>query len=294
MTQNAMIEFGSANVPAFARTATVDAVCQALMAGVGPTVTKLSIRGRQFAIVVNGERRVIPNPKDPSVAAAYFPVVVLTANPANGRAWYAHDYDPNDADKNTPPDCASLDGVKPDVGVAKPQSDNCASCPHAVYGTGKLGKGFACGNHKRLAVAAPAHIAGWLKTGQIEESQIMRLQVPGGALRNLAAFGGQCAEVGAKMVSVVCQLGFDPEETSFPKLTFTPQSYLPDAEMVDMADKAANTLHAKEVAGIKEQTAEPAPVEPVPAAEPAPVEPAPAADNVVPDDMEALMAGFDD
>ena len=51
----------------------------------------------------------------------------------------------------TPPDCASLDGVKPDPFSGQIQSQTCASCPKNQFGSDG-GRGKACKNLKRLHI----------------------------------------------------------------------------------------------------------------------------------------------
>lgn len=45
---------------------------------------------------------------------------------------------------NKPPDCWSLDSIRPHPDAAKVQSDTCASCPNDKFGTAHIGRGKAC------------------------------------------------------------------------------------------------------------------------------------------------------
>lgn len=187
-----------------------------LTQGVGPGFARLSVKGKIWAVVRGDERQVIMNPKDPESPASYVGVVIVAASPNLSRTYFKKGFEEGVA--AVQPDCSSVDGIKPDPGVPDPQSKTCATCPHAVYGTGQNGKGFRCANHRRLVVAKP---------GEYEEGSAMLLNVPGGSLKNLRGFA---SELDARKVDydmVLTKLTFDPEEAT-PKLRFTPVGFLPE------------------------------------------------------------------
>lgn len=70
-------------------------------------------------------------------------------------AWYAADYDPNEA---TPPDCYAFAIVNDDPDMAPheqasdKQADKCADCEKNVFGSAKTGRGKACGNNIRMGL----------------------------------------------------------------------------------------------------------------------------------------------
>ena len=45
---------------------------------------------------------------------------------------------------DSPPDCHSIDSIRPSPESAKVQADTCASCPHDKFGSAAVGKGKAC------------------------------------------------------------------------------------------------------------------------------------------------------
>lgn len=72
-------------------------------------------------------------------------VVMLHARKAN--IFYAKTYNKNDV---TPPDCFSVDGLKPDASIKSPQHATCKGCPQAQFGTNQMKSGKACRNVKPL------------------------------------------------------------------------------------------------------------------------------------------------
>jgi hypothetical protein len=64
------------------------------------------------------------------------------------RTYYSKAYDPNATES---PDCYSFDGERPHEKSAVPQSDTCATCRLAEFGSAANGKGKACREGSRLA-----------------------------------------------------------------------------------------------------------------------------------------------
>ncbi len=203
----------SANLPAYVKRArgnTAD-----LTNGVGGGFARLSIKGKSFTVVRGrDDKKTLMNPKDPDSPASYIGVVVVAASPSLSRTYYAKTFDDTGAD--VAPDCSSANGDKPDPGVSSPQAKSCATCKHAVYGTGTGGKGFRCSNHRRLVVTKP---------GAYTEDDIMLLSVPGGSLKNLASFARAIGQRGFDYEMVITKLSFDSAEAT-PKLVFEPYGLL--------------------------------------------------------------------
>lgn len=215
-------------------------------------------------------------------------VVILKANPHLSKNWYENGFVEG---SNAPPDCSSADGVYPDQGVPKKQSNVCLTCPKNAWGsaTGGSGKGKACGDHRRMAVVPVADIKNELFGGPL------LLRCPAASLQDLAAFSQKLAQLGYPYYAVAVKIGFDPAE-SFPKFTFSAIRPLTDAEAdmviehqrgdavgrviadaVDPAAAAAAQIAAPTPAPDPSVAALPprAAVAPTPAAPP-PVQPAPA------------------
>lgn len=215
-------------------------------------------------------------------------VVILKANPHLSKNWYENGFVEG---SNAPPDCSSANGVYPDQGVPKKQSNVCLTCPKNAWGsaTGGSGKGKACGDHRRMAVVPVADIKNELFGGPL------LLRCPAASLQDLAAFSQKLAQLGYPYYAVAVKIGFDPAE-SFPKFTFSAIRPLTDAEAdmviehqrgdavgrviadaVDPAAAAAAQIAAPTPAPDPSVAALPprAAVAPTPAAPP-PVQPAPA------------------
>jgi hypothetical protein len=277
----------------------------------------LSIKGKNFTLVKDKERKLIERPDaDGEMAPARaLEVVILKANPNLSKVWYIKGFEDGSAEK---PDCFSNDGKAPDSSVEKPQSKSCATCKNNVWGSGKEGKGKACTDSRRLAIAAP---------DQLNEPMLLR--VPPASLKPLAEYGKKLDNRGTSYDAVVTKLKFDVEEAT-PKLVFLPVAFLSpeqlaevdevaNSELVGQITGTAATPHAaaesdeedeafeqlekskKKPAAPADEEDEPAPA-PKKKAKPAPAddedEPAPkkkpAAKVVDDDDLDSILAELDD
>jgi hypothetical protein len=199
-----------ANLPAYLKNINLDALNADLTVHAGGGYPVVSIKGKVFAIVRDGERRILPNPKDPESAATSIEVVLLKVNKSVSKVFYLKGYD-KDAAEGQKPDCYSNDGTAPAADSKAPQAKNCASCPNNQWGskiTDNGGKGKACADSVRMAVA-PA--------GQLND--VMLLRVPPATIRALGEYGQSLQKHGVGYPMVVTKIGFDQEAES-PKLTF--------------------------------------------------------------------------
>lgn len=205
-----LIPFEGKALPAYLKKFDVAALNAALTAHAGGGFPVISIKGKMFAVVKDGERTVLPNPKDPESPATSIDVVILKANPGTSKVFYAKGYDPESSEKQKP-DCYSNDGVAPAADAKNPQAKKCATCVHNQWGakvteSGKKGK--ACSDSVRLAVAA---------AGDINEPMLLR--VPPATIRVLGEYGQMLAKRGVGYNMVVTKVAFDQTAES-PKLTF--------------------------------------------------------------------------
>ena len=67
-----IIPFEGGNLPAYLKKANVEELNNDLLAHAGGGFPLISIKGKVFAVVRNGERNIIPNPKDPEAPATLF------------------------------------------------------------------------------------------------------------------------------------------------------------------------------------------------------------------------------
>lgn len=242
-----IIPFDSgSNLPSFLKKVDVAALNADLTAHAGGGFPVISIKGKVFAVVRDGEREIQMNPKDPDSAATSLNVVLLKANKGTSKVFYIKGYD-KDSSEGQKPDCYSNDGVEPAADAQNKQAKKCATCPHNQWGSriSEKGatKGKACADAVRMAVA-PA--------GQINDAMLLR--VPPASIKALGEYGQMLAKRGVGYNMVVTKVGFDLQAES-PKLTFSAVGLLDDegfAEVQEIAasDVVANILGSSVVAAI--------------------------------------------
>jgi len=225
----AVIPFGD-TLPA--HIAALESDLQAYTAGIGGGgFPFLSIKGKSFSVVRDGQRNIVTRPDDPESPANYVEVVFIKSNPGMSKVFYLKGYEEGSAAK---PDCFSNDGVRPDPGSTSPQAKNCAACPHNVFGSGQSGKGKACSDTKRVAVAALTAL-----------DDPMLLRVPAGSFKNLAKYASYLGSHNIKsMAAVVTRIKFDAAEAT-PKLEFSPRAFLAEDTMATVAEIAGSELVAQ-------------------------------------------------
>lgn len=190
-----------------------------LTAHAGQGYPILSIKGKRWAVVRDGQRETIRSPKDPEAAASYIEVVLVKSSPKTSKVFYAKGYDPN-AGENVKPDCFSNNGETPDPLVENPVCRTCATCPNNQWGSkitesGKKGK--QCADSVRVAVAA---------VGTVEDPMLLR--VPAASIRALGDFGDMMSKRGVDYRAVVTRLSFDEDEAT-PKLVLKPVNFVDEA-----------------------------------------------------------------
>lgn len=254
------------NLPAYLKSFNVSEINADLTAHAGGGFPVISIKGKVFAVVRDGERHVLPNPKDPESPATSIDVVLLKANKGVSKVFYLKGYDPVNSEGQKP-DCYSSDGVAPAADAQNPQAKKCATCPHNQWGSRISDKGAtkgkACSDAVRLAVAA---------AGQINDPMLLR--VPPASIRALGEYGQMLAKRGVAYNMVVTKVAFDKDAES-PKLTFKPVGLLDDqafteVQQVVASDIVANILGAGPVVIAEAPAVEvdeaPAPAAPAPVA----------------------------
>ena len=281
---------GNKNLPAYLKNFDIGQLNADLTAHAGGGFPVISIKGKVFAISKDGERQVLPNPKDPDSPATSIDVVLIKANKGTSKVFYLKGYDPKESE-GAKPDCFSSDGVSPSADSQNPQAKKCSSCPHNQWGsriTEKgASKGKACSDTVRVAVA-PA--------GQINDAMLLR--IPPASIKSLGEYGQMLAKRGVGYNMVVTKVAFDMEAES-PKLTFKPVGLLDDAgftQVQDMmsSDVVQNILGASVVEGLRAESAEPPVTQEVAAPKPAKAEakPKPRVEEEVEINLDGIS--FDD
>lgn len=168
------------------------------------SVPRISLKGRRFKLI-NGD-------EEEKIQQDHLDVVILGVTPKDGnrnaKTYYKESYDPESA---APPDCSSMDGVRPDSWISNPVHDNCAQCPMNAWGsaTGLSGKrAKACHDSKMLAVVKPKEIDG----------TVYMLKVTVSSLKQLTKLGKELMAMNAPMSAAVIRISF--QDTDFPAIEF--------------------------------------------------------------------------
>jgi hypothetical protein len=180
----------------------------------GPQFPFLSIKGKTWTVVKNGEKKLLTTVVEgEEVPKASIKVVAIRANP-NSRTYYSGAYDP-ESSEGTRPTCYTHDGVAPAADAVEPQSKKCAICPHAAKGSkvsadGKESafKGSACSRNTRLAVLDP----------DMPDVRML-LRLPPASRWEFGEQVKQLDNRGIPYNAAVMHVKFDPAEAS-PKLLF--------------------------------------------------------------------------
>lgn len=226
-----IIPFDQAQLPAYLKAIDPSTLNADLTAHAGGGFPVISIKGKVFAIVRDGERSIIPNPKDPESAASSIEMVIIKANKGTSKVFYAKGY--TEGAENVKPDCFSNDGTRPDASVEVKQCATCAACPKNAWGSkvtenGKKGK--ACSDSVRLAVATP---------DMLNDPYMIR--VPAASIRNLGEYGNMLKKRGVGYTMVVTKIGFDIESPT-PLLTFKPVGFLPAEAYEEVKEMASSDV----------------------------------------------------
>lgn len=196
----------------------------------GNAINRISLRNGKFRFNKGGvEVGVLREPT--------LEVVVVAANPAVSRTFYIKPYD--DAEAGARPDCYSKEGVKPEADSLAKQADLCALCPQNVAGSAKNGKGKACAYKKRIVTVHPSAIDGDAYAIDVAAMGLFGEDEPSQKLFNLKSYIGALKANGLIVPAVVTKLSFD-DESSVPKLFFTPVRTLTDAEWAQVEKRAVS------------------------------------------------------
>lgn len=222
----------ASNLPAYLKSANRAVVNDDLTAHAGTGFPVMSIKGKNFTVVRDGERTVLTKDVDgEKIAVPSIEVVLVKANKGTSKVFYIKGY--QEGAEAVKPDCFSNTGDKPDSSVAEPQSKSCAICPHNQWGS-KIGdnggKGKACQDSVRMAIAT---------ADQINDPYLLR--VPPASIKSLGEYGKMLAKRGVGYNMVVTRIGFDMESPT-PKLTFKPTGLLSDAGYAQVQEVAASDV----------------------------------------------------
>jgi hypothetical protein len=185
----------------------------------------LGIKGGKWHYRFRGEETVLLDAQGrfPTPAVA---VIILKAQKELSRTYYVNPYVEG---VNTPPDCWSSDGVRPDETVANPVNPVCATCPCDAWGSGanaSAPKAKACQQRRRTVVTPySADLTNEMGGGPV------LLSVPPGSLTNQVAYGNKLRDNRIHYASAITELSFTQDPNiSFPKIEFNYMRKLTDDE----------------------------------------------------------------
>ncbi len=184
----------------------------------------LSIKGKVFTFSSGDDKQILMRPRDPGSLddpepATNIMLVILRAND-KARTYYEKSFSEQADQEKAKPTCFSNDGVAPSDHSVNKQSDKCATCKWAVFGSaikqdGTAGKGTRCASIAKLAVANADAL-----------DKPMQLRVPPTSLRPMRDAIDVLRKRNLAYPIAIMRVGFVPEEAS-PLLTFRPVGLLP-------------------------------------------------------------------
>ncbi len=205
----------------------------------------ISIKGKVWAIVEDGKRTKMMKPGSEDELAQFIEGNIIRANDKH-RAYFKDKYKEGGDEEAQKPACFSMDGVTPSPHATDKQSENCATCPHAVWGTRVSddgqgsGKGTACAQSPRLAFAAP---------DALDKPYLLR--VPPASIKPLREVIEAIKKRKLPYPVVTLRLGFDPD-APMPKITFKAiglQNDVGAAKIVEMRESDV----VKQIVGVDER-----------------------------------------
>lgn len=161
----------------------------------------------------------------PDAKTSQGPLEAVILDHRNFNKFYSAAYDPKNP---TPPKCFALskdlDGMSPHADVQEKQSETCAVCTYNQWGSASVGKGKACRNTVRLAIATPDATA---------DSEPFIISISPTGIKSWSALVNALGTRELIPVQVVTSIAFDPNQ-AFPTLIFKPLRPLDDEQLTVM------------------------------------------------------------
>ena len=250
--------------PSAAFKAELDPNSESLSDGIGGSYAIINYKGKVWSLRYRGEKHMFV--KDDGYPLEYLDLIILQQAQVKSKSYFPNYEEGSDS----PPLCASIDGIVPDVGVPQKQAGACALCPRNVWKNSPDGKKIReCQDYKRIAVLLmPAQTKKLLGEALLEP---VFLRIPGASLQGLALMGDETARQGYHFSSYITRVDFDPAQ-SYPKMRFKAIQPLTDTEAPVVLPLRKDPI-ALRIIGLGEQRpalAAPSPSTPVPAPQPAP------------------------
>jgi hypothetical protein len=183
-----------------------DLPVQNLGEGISSGFSWIGMKGKNWTLRHEGEEYPFVRPDD-GTPSPFLDCVILAMNPHISKLYYSGAYN---EDATGAPICASVDGIKPDAGVAEPQSKSCGICPHNVWGSAlNGGRGKACQDHRKLAILImPEMVKNILAKPLLTP---VYLKIPPGSFRSLKGYADALVHRGIPYEAVVTRISFNPK-----------------------------------------------------------------------------------
>lgn len=239
MSQDVVIPDKFRNAPIPAALAHLSPQNESLTEGIGSSYPVISFAGKRWSLRYKGQKRLITYPSVPGQRlptdgqpSNYIDVIILRKAPNKSKSYYPRNesgasFNPDDVDSHKRPVCASMDGIVPDEGVEKKQSDTCALCPQNEWKMQPHGKmGRACQDRMRLAVIIlPSMITPLFGAPIIEP---MFLPIPPASLQGLSALGDEMEKNGKHFSHYITRIEF--LDKSWPQFRYLVADMVTDAQ----------------------------------------------------------------
>lgn len=253
----------AANLPAFAKKGELSAMAKALV-GSAASGKRVSVKGGVFRLISNGKEVA-------AIDERYLDVVFINAAPHISRTFYIGVFDEN---KVMAPMCWSAAGDVPSPDAKDKQSDNCASCPQNIKGSG-TGESRACRYSQRVALVLANDMEGDVM--QLSLAATSLFGKAEGENRPMQEYARYLTAQGIDPAMLVTRMRFDTT-AAVPKLFFKAMRWLTEEEFASTSAKAnepdainAITMTVSQQDGVADEVEPPAPMpKPKPAAKPKP------------------------
>jgi hypothetical protein len=221
-------------VPAYLKESPVAKTLATQMEGglAGRSINRISLRNGKFRFNIKGVEVGVQQGDN-------LDVVIIAANPAVSRIYYAGAYDAQA--EGTRPDCYSRNGETPEADSPNRQADKCALCPQNAVNSSRSGQGKACAYKKRVIVVDPTNIMGTAFAMDIAAMGLFGEDDKANRKFNLKSYIEALKANGFIIPAVVTRMTFDDEE-SVPKLLFTPMRALTAEEWAHVEQRAVDPV----------------------------------------------------
>lgn len=134
----------------------------------------------------------------------------------------------------------SADGanMKPHADAEEPQSPDCASCKHNVWGSSDNGRGKACKEQRRLSLLPASCIA---SADEVASGMTGVLRVPVTSAKLYVAHAKHAANVGLPLWACVSEVKLSPDPKAMQRLDFTLIAPITDPAVLEALERRQET-----------------------------------------------------